>query len=192
MTKQEYEILEAAGKILTTSGAKGLTIKALAGRTQYSESEITKYFAGEDDIIIALLEYMENNIDERFSKAISPEQTPKEKFTALFRNQFSFSRENPHFVMAIFSEDLMKKDNRVRQNKLRIMAVIMKHIEPIIREGQQMEVFTSVIDTKEVMHVILRIFHLQMIKWQAADFRFDIKKDGDYMIYSILKLIERH
>ncbi len=192
MIKQKYDILEAAGKILTTSGVKGLTVQVLTEKMRCSEAEVTKYFTNEEDVIIALLEYMENDMDDRFSQAIAPEQTPEEKFTALFRNQFSFSRENPHFVMAIFSDDLMKKSNRIRQNKLRIMAVIMKHIEPIIREGQQKQVFTTVIDTKEVMHVILRIFHLQMVKWQAAGFRFDIKKDGDDMIYSILKLIERH
>jgi TetR/AcrR family fatty acid metabolism transcriptional regulator len=37
-------------------------------------------------------------MDERYTKAISSEQSPEEKFTTLFQNQFSFFEQNPHFV----------------------------------------------------------------------------------------------
>ena len=104
ISDRQFEIIEAAGKILTTSGISGLTIKNLAKEMKFSESAIYRHFTSKEEIIIALLEYLVKNMDERYSNAISIEQSPEEKFKTLFQNQFSFFKKNPHFVVAVFSD----------------------------------------------------------------------------------------
>jgi len=80
ISDRQLEIIEAAGKILTTSGISGLTIKNLAKEMKFSESAIYRHFTSKEEIIIALLEYLAESMDERYTNAISSEQTPKEKF----------------------------------------------------------------------------------------------------------------
>ncbi len=63
--------------------------------------------------------------------------SPEEKFTTLFQNQFSFFKKNPHFVVAVFSDGLMEESQRINETILKIMGVKMKHLMPIILEGQQ-------------------------------------------------------
>jgi TetR/AcrR family fatty acid metabolism transcriptional regulator len=65
---------------------------------KFSESAIYRHFTSKEEIIIALLEYLAKSMDERYSHAISNVQSPEEKFTTLFQNQFSFFKKNPHFV----------------------------------------------------------------------------------------------
>jgi len=129
-------------------------------------------------------------MDERYTNAISSDQSPKEKFKTLFQNQFSFFKKNPHFVAAVFSDGLLEESQRINKTILKIMGVKMKHLMPIILEGQQQKVFTNAITSDELMHIIMGTFRLQMYKWRIANFQFDISRSGDNMIQSVLTLIK--
>lgn len=187
---RQLEIIEAAGKILTASGVGGLTIKNLAKEMKFSESAIYRHFTSKEEIIIALLEYLARSMDERYTNAISNEQSPEEKFKTLFQNQFSFFEKNPHFVVAVFSDGLMEESQRINETILKIMGVKMKHLMPVIIEGQQKGIFTSAIATQELMQIVMGTFRLQMYKWRLANFEFDLPSAGEDTIQSVLKLVK--
>ncbi len=191
ISERQFEIIEAAGKILTTSGVSGLTIKNLAKEMKFSESAIYRHFTSKEEIIIALLDYLAKSMDERYTNAISAKQTPEEKFTTLFQNQFSFFKNNPHFVVAVFSDGLMEESQRINETILKIMAVKMKHLIPIILEGQKKKIFVNSVTPDELMHIIMGTFRLQMFKWRMSNFQFDIIKNGNTMIQSVLTIIKK-
>lgn len=190
ISDRQLEIIEAAGKILTASGISGLTIKNLAREMKFSESAIYRHFTSKEEIIIALLEYLAKSMDDRYTHAISSTQSPEEKFTTLFQNQFAFFKKNPHFVVAVFSDGLMEESQRINETILKIMGVKLKHLMPIILEGQEKKVFTNAIASEELMHIVMGTFRLQMFKWRVANFQFDISTNGEKMIQSLLKLIK--
>ena len=190
ISDRQLKIIEAAGKTLSASGVSGLTINNLAKEMKFSESAIYRHFASKEEIIIALLEYLAESMDNRYTNAISNEQSPEEKFTTLFQNQFSFFKKNPHFVVAVFSDGLMEESQRINEMILKIMGVKMKHLMPIILEGQQKKVFTNAITSDELMHIVMGSFRLLMFKWRVANFQFDISRNGENMIQSILTLIK--
>ncbi|MBT9484348.1 TetR/AcrR family transcriptional regulator [Sediminibacterium sp.] len=190
ISDRQLEIIGAAGKILTKSGISGLTIKNLAKEMKFSESAIYRHFTSKEEIIIALLEYLAQSMDERYANAISFEQSPEEKFIMLFQNQFSFFNRNPHFVVAVFSDGLMEESQRINGTILKIMSIKMKHLMPIILEGQQKNVFTNSLKTDELMHIVMGAFRLEMYKWRVANFQFDIIQSGDNMIHAVLTLIK--
>ncbi|MBK6964441.1 MAG: TetR/AcrR family transcriptional regulator [Bacteroidales bacterium] len=189
ITPRQLEIIEAAGKILTASGVSGLTIKNLAKEMHFSESAIYRHFASKEEIIVAMLNYLANDIDIRLSNQTKPAD-PEQQFRLLFREQFRFFSENPHFVVAVFSDGLMEESLLINQNILKLMNIKIKHLMPIIMEGQQKGMFTNAITTDELMHIIMGTFKLQMFKWRIANFEFDIKRSGDNMVQSILTLIK--
>ncbi|MEY3237620.1 MAG: hypothetical protein RI883_1721 [Bacteroidota bacterium] len=190
ISNRQFEIIEAAGKILTNSGVSGLTIKNLAKEMKFSESAIYRHFASKEEIVIALLDYLATSMDDRYTNAITIDQTPEEKFKTLFQNQFSFFKNNPHFVVAVFSDGLMEESERINETILKIMAVKMKHLMPIIVEGQQKKVFTNAITSDELIHIVMGTFRLQMFKWRVSTFQFDITRNGDNLIQSVLTLIK--
>lgn len=190
ISDRQIEIIEAASKILTESGVSGLTIKNLAKEMKFSESAIYRHFVSKEEIIITLLEYLVKNISERYNTAISNEQTPEEKFIALFTLQFAFFSNNPHFVVAVFSDGLLEVSRPINQTILKLMAVKMKHLLPIIQEGQQKGVFINTVTTDELLHIVMGAFRLLMFKWRVSNFESNIIKEGDKMIQSILTLIK--
>ena len=189
ITPRQLEIIEAAGKILTASGVSGLTIKNLAKEMQFSESAIYRHFKSKEDIIIAMLNYLADNIDKRLSN-LDGLLTPEEKFKALFAEQFRFFKLNPHFVVAVFSDGLMEESQVINEALLKLMNVKIKNLMPVIMEGQQKGIFTNAITTDELMHIIMGTFKLQMFKWRIANFEFDINRSGDNMVHSLLTLIK--
>lgn len=190
ISNRQLEIIEAAGKILTTSGISGLTIKNLAKEMKFSESAIYRHFASKEEIIVALLEYLANTMDERLTEATSCEQSPEEKFVTLFQNQLSFFKKNPHFVVAVFSDGLMEESKRINETILKIMSTKMKHLTSIINEGQQENIFTDAIPSREIIHIVMGSFRLQMYKWRVANFQFDIEQKGNSLIQSLLTIIK--
>ena len=190
ISDRQLEIIDATGKILTNSGVSGLTIKNLAKEMKFSESAIYRHFTSKEEIIVALLDYLAINMDNRYTKSILATQSPEEKFTTLFQNQFSFFKDHPHFVVAVFSDGLMEESQRINETILKIMSVKMKHLMPIIVEGQHKKIFTNAITSDELIHIVMGTFRLQMFKWKVANFQFDIIRDGENMIQSILTLIK--
>lgn len=190
LSLRQLEIIKATGKILTTSGVSGLTIKNLAREMNFSESAIYRHFTSKEEIIIAMLEYLANNMDERFTNILGPEQTPEEKMSIIFQNQFTFFKKHPHFVVAVFSEGLLEESQRINDTILKVMSIKIKHLMPIIKEGQSQHVFTHALSADELMHIVMATFRLLMFKWRAANFNFDITKKGNRMIKALLTLIK--
>ena len=189
MTPRQFEIIEAAGKILTSSGVSGLTIKNLAREMQFSESAIYRHFASKEEIIVAMLNYLADSIDSRLANIIISSD-PEENFKALFYEQISFFKKNPHFVVAVFSDGLMEESQLINETLLKLMNVKTKHLMPLIIEGQKDGIFTTAITTDELIHIIMGTFKLQMFKWRIANFQFDITRSGNNMVQSILTLIK--
>jgi TetR/AcrR family transcriptional regulator, fatty acid metabolism regulator protein len=189
ITSRQLDIIEAAGKILTSSGVGGLTIKNLAKEMQFSESAIYRHFSSKEEIIVAMLNYLADSIDERLSK-MPPSTDPEENLKAMFREHFRFFNMHPYFVVAVFSDGLMEGSQRINKAIIEIMSVKIKHLMPVIIEGQNKGVFTSEVTASELMHIIMGTFRLQMFKWRSADFKLEIISSGDEMVKAILKLIK--
>ncbi|HRZ97995.1 MAG TPA: TetR/AcrR family transcriptional regulator [Paludibacter sp.] len=189
ITPRQLELIEAASRLLTTSGVNGLTIKNLAKEMKFSESAIYRHFSSKEDIILAMLHYLAENIDERLSN-IPKTENPEENFRAMFQEQFKFFNRNSHFVVAVFSDGLMEESQRINESILKLLGVMMKHLMPLLTDGQQKNIFTNAIANEDLVHIVMGTFKLQMFKWRLFGFEFDLNESGNKMIDSILTLIK--
>lgn len=190
ITSRQLEIIEAAGKILTISGVSGLTIKKLAKEMNFSESALYRHFNSKEEIIIAMLNYLADNIDARLTKVNNSNANTEDKFRAIFQNQFVFFGENPHFVVAVFSDGLMEESTKINETILGLLFVKIKHLMPIILEGQKDGIFRSDINADEFIQIIMGTFRLQMFKWRMDNFQFNIYEEGTKMINTLFLLIK--
>ena len=189
MTSRQLEIIEAAGKILSTAGVSGLTIKNLSKEMKFSESALYRHFKSKEEIVVALLEYLAENMEMRYGAATSDELSPEENFSAMFMSQFRYLSAHPYFVTSIFSDGLMAEGGKINDAILKIMTVKMKYLMPIILSGQQKGVFTNELTADEIGNVVMGTMRLQMFKWRVANFEFDIIRKGENTIAALLTLI---
>ncbi|MCJ8163264.1 TetR/AcrR family transcriptional regulator [Pontibacter sp. E15-1] len=191
VTYRQLEIIEAAGKILSASGVSGLTIKNMAKEMKFSESAIYRHFSSKEDIIVAMLNYLAEKMDERFTKVSEGAGTPEEKFRALFQSQFMFFEQKPYFVVAVLSDGLMEESQRINEALLKIMKVKMSHLLPTLVDGQQSGVFTDEVTAEMLTHVVMASFRLQMLKWRLSGFKADIHEDGNKLLDALLIIIKK-
>lgn len=183
------EIISAAGRILTMEGVLGLTTKNLAREMGFAESAIYRHFDSKEQIIIALLEYMAENMSDRLQRVISADKGPRENLEAVFKDQFHFFAQHPHFVVAVFSDGLMEASPKINEAILRIMQMKKTILLPLLAEGQQKGIFTSAIPVEQLLHIVMGAFRLQMFQWRIANFQFDITASGKQLITNLIKLI---
>lgn len=190
LTERQTEIIEAAGKIITNAGISGLTIKNLSKEMEFSEAAIYRHFKSKEEIIISMLEMLAEEMDNRFGN-IDSNLPPEERFKQIFASQFEYFKKHSFFVVAVFSDGLLEESKQINQQIFSIMQVKMKHLVPIIMEGQQTGVFTSKISTEEMVHIIMGAFRLQMYKWRVSHFELDIDRIGNNLIESLLTILRK-
>lgn len=190
ISDKQQAIIEATGKIITACGVGRLTIKKLAVEMQFSESAIYRHFESKEQIIITMLSFLANNMDERLSQNTISNENSETKFIILFRNQFAFFKVNPHFLVAVFSDGLWEESNKINEAILNLMSIKIKHLKPIIIEGQNTEFFKNTISADDLTHIVMGAFRLQMYKWRIANFKFDIENEGNKIIQSLLTIIK--
>lgn len=186
---RQLEIIDASAKLLTNSGVSGLTIKNLAKAMHFSESAIYRHFTSKEEIILAMLGFVLQNVDKGFLEKVQPENTATTKLKQLFKNQFSFFQQHPHLAVAIFSDGLLEESQAINEQIILIMGTRRKLIEPIIADGQQNEEFTKAVKAEEIVHIIMGAVRLHMYKWRIEHFQQDVTKTGSKLIDSLLKLI---
>jgi AcrR family transcriptional regulator len=157
---------------------------------KFTESAIYRHFESKEAIIITMLNYLAVTMDERLSNATKETDLPIKKIEVLFQNQIAFFKENPHFLISVFSDGLLEESEKINKCIHGIMQVKSKHIIGIIKAGQDQKVITSKVATEELTHIIMGGFRLLMYKWRLAHFKFDITLKGEHYIKSILELIQ--
>ena len=190
ISNRQLEIIEVSGKILIEKGIKGLTTKTVASEMNFSESAIYRHFKSKEEILVALLSLLKQNMSKRLNAQIKPQNSAKENFKAVFASQFNYFKRNPHFVVAVLSEGLLDESEEIKRIVLQLMQNKMQIVANILAQGKQNNEFTKEIPTEDLLPIILGSFRFQMLKWKLSGFEFDIEKEGEKNIENLLLLLK--
>lgn len=191
ISNRQLEIIEVSGKILIEKGIKGLTTKTVASEMNFSESAIYRHFKSKEEILVALLSLLKQNMNKRLTSEIKPQNTSAENFKAVFTSQFNYFNKNPHFVVAVLSDGLLDESEEIRTIILQLMQNKMQLLAQILEQGKQTNEFTSEISTEDLLPIILGSFRFQMLKWKLSNFQYDITTEGNKTIDNLLALIQK-
>ncbi|MDD4713792.1 MAG: TetR/AcrR family transcriptional regulator [Bacteroidales bacterium] len=187
--QRQLEIIEAAGKLLTTSGVSGLTIKNLAIEMNFSESAIYRHFTSKEKIILTLLQYLHENVDRIMNNRPIAGDFKKE-FYSLFKRLTGYFKENPYYVVAVFSEGLLDESDQISEKIIQLMDTLTKHVQFLIEDGQKMQLITDLLTSEQIAQIIIPAFRHQMFKWKISDFESDIEHDIESLLRSLLELLK--
>lgn len=191
ISNRQLEIIEVSGKILIEKGIKGLTTKTVASEMNFSESAIYRHFKSKEEILVALLKLLKQNMHIRLASELKVENTAAENFKAVFASQFNYFKRNPHFVVAVLSDGLLDESKEIKAIILQLMQNKMQLISQILEHGKQKKEFTNEISTEDLLPIILGSFRFQMLKWKLSGFEYDIALEGNKTIDNLLILIQK-
>lgn len=189
---RQLEILEAAGTILNEDGIGGLTTKNLAKRVGFTESALYRHYSSKEEILAALLQYLYASMEERLLPiAAMTGVAPEARLRRLFGSQLEYLVEHPYFLIAIFSDGLLKYSPAIKERTLKIMSIMRSAVLRIIQDGQKSNVFVDHIPAEELTHILMGSFRLLMLQWRIEDFKSDMETDENQHVENLISLISK-
>lgn len=185
---RQLEIIEVAGRLLTRSGINGLTIKNLANEMSFSEGAIYRHFKNKEEIILTLLRYLHENMRKIFEE-IPPSGDFEKDLPALFSKLACYFKENPYYVVAVFSEGLMDESVEINKQILQLISTLMKHVKLVVEQGQEKQAIIGSVAPEEIMQIIIPSFRYQMFKWKLSNFEADIEQEVIYLSLVFIELL---
>ena len=129
-----------------------------------------------------MLNYLADSIDERLLKSLNNPDNTEGKFKSLFRSQINYFKNNPHFVVAVFSDGLQEESQQINETIKKLMETKIKHLMPIIIEGQKNGLFTNNVKSEELTNIVMGAFRMLLYKWKVENFKSDIMLHGENVL----------
>ena len=187
---RQQEIITASGRILIANGIKALTTKNLALEMGFSESAIYRHFSNKEEIIFALFQFILDNFKLRLAEILALDLKALEKLNRIFESQSAFFTENPHFTMAVLSDDIYYEGDKVKAALVQIMSYKSGVINQILHEGVSEKLIRGDIEIKELQHTIIGSFRLLLHKWRLSNFDFDLTIACKNMMQTLTTLLK--
>ena len=191
ISDKQKAIIEVSGKILMEKGILGLTTKNLAQKMNFSESALYRHFKNKEEIILLLIQYLSNNINERFENILNSNINPEEKYIQLFKSQFDFFNKNPHFIVIVLSDGLMDNSVEIKNEVLKLIQTNATCYKKVIVQGQNSKIFNQEIDADDLVNFAMGTFRLQMLKWKLSNFSLDLETEGLKTMINLLNLLKK-
>ena len=185
ISDKQQAIIEASGKILMENGVLGLTTK------NFSESALYRHFKNKEEIILLLIKYLSNNINERFENILNADINPEEKYIQLFKSQFEFFNKNPHFIVIVLSDGLMDNSVVIKNEVLKLIQTNATCYKKVIIQGQNSKIFNQEIGADDLVNFAMGTFRLQMLKWKLSNFSLDLETEGLKTMIKLLNLFKK-
>ncbi|RLD72678.1 MAG: TetR/AcrR family transcriptional regulator [Bacteroidetes bacterium] len=191
LSERQQQIIDESIKIIDKKGIQGLTIKNLSKAIGISEPGIYRHLESKTEILINIL----NNFKEMalgLSGIIETYNVSAiEKMRFMFSKLFEMFSENPSIVSVIFSEEIFKNEEVLKNKIAEILNLNTQTIEKIIAKGQAEKNVREDIDEENLALLAMGSIRLLVKKWDLNNHNFDLSAEGEKLINVLSKVLEK-
>ena len=138
-----------------------------------------------------MLKYLKTNISKTLSNLTKTGDVEKD-FVIFFTRLSLYFKENPYFVVTVFSEGLMDESDKINNEISGLMTLTSSHLEQILQEGQKQGTFIQSVASSDLTMISLATFKLHMFNWKFNKFKFNLTENIGKMSASLLALLRRN
>ena len=189
LSERQQQIIEESIKIIDEKGIQGLTIKNLSKAIGISEPGIYRHFESKTEILLSIL-----NIFKEMAIMLSDimetyEATAIEKINFMFSKMLELFSETPSMVSVIFSEEIFKNEEVLKNRIVEILNLHAQTLENIISKGQSEKNVREDIDAKSLALIAMGSLRLLVKKWDMNSHNFNLKTEGNKLIVVLSKIL---
>jgi AcrR family transcriptional regulator len=150
LSERQQQIIDESIKIIDEKGIQGLTIKNLSKAIGISEPGIYRHFDSKTAILTTILDNFKEMAVGLAGIMETYNTSAIEKLRFMFTQLFDMFSENPSIVSVIFSEEIFKNEEILKNKIVEILNMNTQTIENIISEGQKEKNVRDDIDAKSL------------------------------------------
>ena len=184
-TERQQEIIDCSIEIISSKGIQGLTIKNISKEIGFSEPAIYRHFRSKTEIILAILDNFKVMADFLSEAMENLEDSAIEKINFMFSKMMEMFSEQPSLVSVIFSEEIFKNEESLKEKIREILNLHQKTVERILEKGQKENNVRKDIDKESLALIMMGSLRLLVKRWDLNDYNFNIKEEGEKLIQSL-------
>lgn len=143
-------ILTAAIDEFAAKGLSGARVDEIAGRSGSNKRMIYHYFGGKEELYVAVLERIYEDIREAELSVDLGGVDALEGMRRLVRFIFGYLRDNPHFVMLLNDENLHGARFAKKSDKIaHLQTPLMNMLGGLLEQGRRERVFRADVDPQQ-------------------------------------------
>ena len=189
LTDRQQQIIDESIKIIDEKGIQGLTIKNLSKAIGISEPGIYWHFESKTDILLSMLINFKEMAVMLSELMKTYEATAVEKISFMFSKMLELFSETPSMVSVIFSEEIFKNEEVLKNKIVEILNLRAQTLENIISKGQSEKNVREDIDEKSLALMAMGSLRLLVKKWHLNNHNFNLNTEGDKLIAVISKVL---
>ncbi len=170
-------ILDAATVEFSAYGLSGARVDAIADRAKANKRLIYHYYNSKDDLYLAVLERIYEEIRGHEHDLRLEDAEPEEAMERLVAGTFDYYIENPHFIALLNNENLHRAEHVKKSPKIKALhSPLVEQLRKILDLGAAKGVFRSDIDPVHLYISIAGVgyFYLSNIFTLSAIFDRDL------------------
>ena len=191
MTERQNEIINKSIEIIGTKGIQGLTIKNLSKAIGISEPAIYRHFESKTDVLLTLLKKFEQMSSFLNEAPGSEEYSSIEKIEKMFLKIIDVFSKEPSQISVIFSEEIFKNEEVLKNKIVEIMDEKVRTIEMIITEGQQKGEIRKDIDSNTLALIVIGSLRFMVKRWDLKNQHENLKEDGKRLINGLALILKK-
>jgi len=134
MTRKE-QIVQTCMEIFSESGAKGITMKAIAEGVNISEPAIYRHFHNKEAVIIAMIQQVRDELFKRVDAINRRPLTSMEKLYRIYEHHLFYLKEKRGITVALLSESFFYDQPEARRQMLLFSNGYHERIKGVISLG---------------------------------------------------------
>lgn len=144
-------IIEAAREEFAQNGYEGARTDRIALGTGMSKGVLYHYFNSKDDLFVAVLEDIYQELRSRNEALVLNEFEPETGIRKLIAHTYEYFVDHPEFIVLVNSENLMRAQHLEQSESVRNMfSPLSQRLGELIRRGQEQGIFRSNVDVVEL------------------------------------------
>ena len=189
LTQRGEQIVNVAIKLLSEGGISALTIKNMADAVGVTEPALYRHFKGKMDILVAILDRLEANMNRLFEQSLNHEDSVLDQIRMVYNRVFHSFVKQPELASVVFSEEIFRHDPRLSERVTRIMDTVEGHILSLLRSKKGRAECRRDVPAKDLARVIMGSLRFLVTRWRLSKYAFDLEKEGAAFWQSIRLLI---
>lgn len=190
LSERQQQIMDESIKIIDEKGIQGLTIKNLSKAIGISEPGIYRHFESKTEILLSILNNFKEMAGMLSGMMKTYEGTAIEKIDFMFSKMLELFSETPSMVSVIFSEEIFKNEEVLKNKIVEILNLHAQTIENIISKGQLEKNVREDIDEKSLALLAMGSLRLLVKRWDLNNHNFNLNNEGGKLIESLDKILK--
>ncbi len=176
---RQDEIARAALELVGTRGMKGLSMASIARKVGIVPSGIYRHFRSKDDVVDAILDYLQRELGGNVRAIAYLEGTALERLHFLLMKHIDLIRQNKSIPVVVFSTEVYNGSPRRRVRLLGIIRSYLSAIAALIAQGQREGTICEELDPKAVSIMFMGLVQPSTILWHLSAGEYDAVKQAE-------------